>query len=128
MTRPQLATIALILGAGASACGDKEDECLAICSGTLALTFADGREEFDAAVQGTGFSITATCPSEAYQGNVYGLEVACDGPTLLLTQEEANFPTELTVIVDSDRWDLTPDYSVEELCGLECESASVTLD
>lgn len=131
MARPRPLPLVLVLAlplAPAAGCGEEEDQCLAECLGVLEITFADGREEFDLDVQGTGFSVTARCPRGAYDGNVYGLEIVCDGPTVQLLLAEADFPEELSLIVDGERWDETVAYETSEICGSTCESGSLTLD
>lgn len=111
-----------------SACGDEENTCAAECVGTLSVTFADGREEFDLDVQGTGFSVTARCPGEAYEGNVYGLELTCEGPTVQLFLADADYPEELSFLVEGERWDETLSYDTDEVCDSTCESGAITLD
>ncbi len=126
---PRLLALTVALVAPLAGCGDKaEVTCDALCSGALEITFADGREEFELDITGTGFSVTASCPEEAYSGNQFGMEIECEGATVILGMTESNYPSEMSFLEDGDRWDLSPEYDVEELCGLTCESAVITLD
>lgn len=109
-------------------CGDGDPVCDATCLGTLDVSFADGRTEYTVEIFGTGVSMEATCPSEAWSGNVYGLDLSCDEG--LLHMEAANWiwPADLRFIVGEERWDLSPDYEAAEMCGTSCNSATISLD
>ena len=110
------------------ACGEEEAQCTAICVGELEVSFADGREEFSMDIDGSGFSVTVNCPEGSWQGNVYGLDMVCGEASVTLQREGEGFPSELTILVDGERWDVEPDYTEEEMCGSICESASVLLE
>jgi len=118
-----LGSLAVLTG-----CGEEDAQCTAMCVGELEITFADGREEFSMDVDGSGFSVPVNCPGGSWQGNVYGLDLVCGESSVTLMREGDGFPSELTILVDGERWDETPDYTEQEECGSVCESASLVLE
>jgi len=108
---------------------DTGAQCDAVCQAELVVTFADGRNEFQVQLTGSGFpTLNLACPDDVAAGGVGAVGCLTDG---FFVQEDGYvFPETLDLVVGEGGVPivLSPEWTETSDCGTACTSADVIVE
>jgi hypothetical protein len=105
--------------------GDLCPDCLA----TLAIDFADGREDFELSLQLDHLEATLRCPAGELETNIVVAELTCEGSTARLSTSFISWDGTLALSTATEMWseEIVRGELVETSCHT-CYSGSVSLE